>query len=289
MPVSPILVEANGSVTDKLRDTIERCLTQSGRVILSLPFDDPHGVFFQNLVKTIGAPQTHDLHGTTVWHVKYDDTIDAKVAARSQTMRDFPMHTDAAFEEMPPKYVGMYVIQQDTAGGGLSRFIDTKTLLECLSPSCVEILTTTKFTMRVPAEFHKGTNFVEVPVMNATGDMRYRRELIVDEACSATQLQALCELETWLTCDELVQSVLLPTGTAILFDNARFLHARSEVRDKNRHLLRMRFQPGASLGAMLRRKKFYDALQCNRIEAEFTHSIDDRWSTATKGSTRKTA
>jgi len=37
----------------------------------------------------------------------------------------------------------------------------------------------------------------------------------------------------------------LRSGMILLLDNARFLHARTEVRDPERHLLRMRFSCNA--------------------------------------------
>jgi hypothetical protein len=35
----------------------------------------------------------------------------------------------------------------------------------------------------------------------------------------------------------------LDNGTLLILDNARFLHARDKILDRDRHLLRMRFHP----------------------------------------------
>lgn len=223
-------------------DVVE-ALIRTGRVVVQLEFADNEGIVFQKLVHSVGQPDGHDKNGRIVWDVKYDPSVNQNTAARSLTMSEFPMHTDACFDEPPPKYVGLYVIRQDQLGGGQSRFIDGHRLLARISQRSLVTLQESLFSVRVPNEFFKGKRFVEVRLVDKQGNFRYRNEIIVKSECSSAQLDALDELESLIAEPALVDTFTLPTGSMILFDNGRYLHARSDVKDRERHLLRMRFQP----------------------------------------------
>jgi len=75
--------------------------------------------------------------------------------------------------------------------------------------------------------------------------MRYRRKIIDEQLCPEA-VPALDELDAAISAVEPLR-MRLRSGTILLLDNARFLHARSEVRDPERHLLRMRFSCAASV------------------------------------------
>ena len=238
----PSLDYSKADEFDNLCAIVKELLTDSGIVVVQLQFEDRSGSTFLKLVEFIGKPEGHNADGVQVWDIKYNSSIDPEKAARSLTLRDFPMHTDAAFDLPPPKYIGLYVVQEDRFGAGISRFIDGHKLIKKLSLKSLHILQSTFFTLQVPEEFRKERAEVHVPLIDSSGNFRYRREIIVDENCSAMQLAALDELEQLLANPELTSSMFLPTGSLLLVDNGRFLHARSQVLDKERHLLRMRFQ-----------------------------------------------
>jgi len=39
--------------------------------------------------------------------------------ARSKTLEEFEPHTDASFEKFPPRFVSLYIVQEDECGGGI--------------------------------------------------------------------------------------------------------------------------------------------------------------------------
>ncbi len=234
--------QMNGRSLEKLCTEVIRELDHHAMVMVELGFLDRQGIVFQSLVNRIGEAEEHDSYGLKVWDIKYDERLDQNKVARSLTMREFPMHTDAAFDEPPPKYVGLYAIQEDRLGGGISHILDGHKILARLSGQSRHILLNQKFVLRVPEEFRKGSSTVEIEILDFNWNFRYRRELIIDEACTQEQLIALEELEKLIYGSKSQESFLLRSGSMILFDNGRFLHARSQVRDRERHLLRMRFQ-----------------------------------------------
>jgi hypothetical protein len=109
-----------------------------------------------------------------------------------------------------------------------------------VSPENLHVLRTTRYRFAVPPEFRKDLPERELPIVFGPNLMRYRREQILDEACTPRQREALAEL---VDAVESVPPVCfhLRSGDLLLLDNGRYLHARSRVLDPDRHLLRMRF------------------------------------------------
>lgn len=74
--------------------------------------------------------------------------------------------------------------------------------------------------------------------------MRFRRDILTPLTDRASE--ALAELDACLTQRESPSTVhltpdLLPTGTIIMMDNYRWLHARNNINDPSRHLRRLRW------------------------------------------------
>lgn len=88
----------------------------------------------------------------------------------------------------------------------------------------------------------KQQHFIEAAIIDERGNFRYRQEVIRLDNCSAEELQAIARLESLLQNPNFIQSIFLKTGTIVIFDNRRFLHGRTKVKDKNRHLKCIRFQ-----------------------------------------------
>ncbi len=217
-------------------------LSACGYAEIALAFADKGEVLLK-LVNQLGAAHSHDQSGRQVWDVKYDSTIDQQTGTRSHTLREFSMHTDASFEVPPPQYVALYVVQEDRYGGGITQLLDSKNLWPALSLESKEILSNTLFTLTVPAEFRQSANeeTVSVPLLDALGNFRFRHELLVLEKLSPIQLKAVAELQQLLTNEQWYLSFSLPRHTILLIDNGRMFHARTRVLDRERHLLRMRF------------------------------------------------
>jgi hypothetical protein len=175
------------------------------------------------LIEGWGTLHRHDSSGRVVWDVRSE----VSGQARSQGMDEFSLHTDASFEDPPPRYVGLLVIRPDRLGGGLSQWLSTAEALTRVSGSCKVRLREGHY-LPVPSEFSKGVKGIRGPLLCGLDLMRYRRELVdVPEFSAALDRQRH-------SCD-------LAEGTLFLLDNWRFLHGRTAVHDASRHLLRVRF------------------------------------------------
>jgi len=220
-----------------------RLLERRGMALVEAAPGDPHGRTMSWIVGELGTAQEHDSLGQDVWNIRYDASAEENGATRSLTMKSFPFHTDGSFEEPPPRYLAQYVVKEDRFGGGETLLVKAASVLRRLTAPTCEVLRSTRFRFRVPAEFDKGLPFRDVPILFGEGLMRYRREIIDDEAAGSARA-ALDELDAAIESVEPVR-LRLRSGMILLLDNARFLHARTEVRDPERHLLRMRFSCNA--------------------------------------------
>jgi alpha-ketoglutarate-dependent taurine dioxygenase len=175
---------------------------------------------------------------------------------RSHTCQAFTLHTDSSFEDPPPRYVALAVVRQDSKGGGQTCLVPVRDVLARLSPADVEVLGRCWYRWAVPFEFQKSSaagaaREMIAPVLWHDEFIRYRDECVsvaTDRLTSAEVGQAETALEALgATIAELADPptplFVLPQESLLFFDNARFLHARSEVFDDSRRLLRIRFQP----------------------------------------------
>ena len=131
--------------------------------------------------------------------------------------------------------------------------LNTSQLIRNLTPSAQESLLRPKFRITVPPEFNKGTSSI-IGGLIAREDrcnhlrIRFRADIV--EPLTEDGRLALDELNDMLACggDAGAGSIqldfpasLLPDNTLILMDNGRWLHSRTEVRDPDRHLRRLRW------------------------------------------------
>ena len=252
--LSPVLFDPATFFRPAQHDNVDRedivlyldALRERGLIVVQLPQIDTSAAVLKHIVAAIGDADAHDDKGTIFWDVKYDTTVDQTTAARSLTTNAFPLHTDASFEDPQPQYVAFYVIKEDKLGGGITQIIDARNLLPLLPAKTFSVLQNSSFKIRVPDEFRKNKladneSFIEKPIIDEVGNIRYRREIIVHEDLLLEQIKALDQLDWHLQNNDLQESILLPAGAILIFDNGRFLHARTQVLDKSRHLIRMRF------------------------------------------------
>jgi alpha-ketoglutarate-dependent taurine dioxygenase len=126
-------------------------------------------------------------------------------------------------------------------------------LIRKLSPTTVTTLLTHEFDVQVPAEFYKGKETNRTTLLTvepATGRplLRYRRDILPDppsedpEACRAVaELHALLEGNAEKEMAEVFAEDVFRENVVLLMDNARFLHSRTEIKDPQRLLRRVRF------------------------------------------------
>ncbi|KAH7136898.1 hypothetical protein B0J13DRAFT_597344 [Dactylonectria estremocensis] len=234
-------------------------LQLSGLLKISLQFADDDSAYLQQLLVSLHENHGHRLpiaHSATrgwFWDVRPSDA-DFQAGshqARSETMDEFPWHTDCSYEDPLPRYFALQVLQHDRFGGGTLSVINVERLSRLLSSEARAALARPEYQISVPPEFIKDptrrTTTGSLLAADATGRagwMRFRQDIVapVSERASGA-LEELKEAlhgaatephsTVHLTADE------LPARSIILVDNRRWLHSRSHVRDPDRHLRRV--------------------------------------------------
>ncbi|KAJ5658106.1 Clavaminate synthase-like protein [Penicillium longicatenatum] len=238
---------------------VNRHLKDSGIVKINLQFEDDHCSYLKQLLLQLhkdhdhGLPTTHSASRGWLWDVRPqpDPPTDAYIA-RSETMYEFPWHTDCSYENSPARYFALQVVQPDKCGGGTLSVLDTSRLLSLMSPSVLETLGQPEFRINVPPEFIKEEkkthiigNLLQVDEKLRTTQLRFREDIITPLTEPAQA--AFEELQLALASDVIQSQVvrltssLLPRGSIIAMDNHRWLHGRDEVLDPNRYLRRVRW------------------------------------------------
>jgi len=236
-------------------------LRQRGILKATLRFPDPASDYLKQLVSNLHQHHGHQLpirHNTyqgAFWDVR-PNSIDfqAKTCqARSETMNEFPWHTDCSYEDHPPRYFALHVLQHDRYGGGTLSLMNVKGLCNHLSPTALVSLSRPEYLIKVPPEFAKDPSRRSIPgcilaVSHDSGDISIRFRKDIMSALTPRAAHALEELDQLLQ-DRSIQASLslhlhpkdLPEGSIILVDNRRWLHARNHIRDPERHLRRIRW------------------------------------------------
>ncbi|KAJ5698583.1 hypothetical protein N7462_000588 [Penicillium macrosclerotiorum] len=241
---------------------VNQHLKDRGIIKISLQFEDENSTYLEQLIRQLnknhdhGLPITHSASRGWFWDVRPQPAALAAAAttnqARSETMNNFPWHTDCSYEESPPKYFALQVLRPDQCGGGTLSVLDSTRLMSLLSPAARNTLSKPEFRITVPPEFIKNENDTHI-VSNVLwvdeklgkAQLRFREDII--EPLTPRGETALRELQHVLESANTQQEVLnltpdmLPRGSIVAMDNRRWLHARNIVRDPNRHLRRVRW------------------------------------------------
>lgn len=250
-------------------------LQTSGILKITLSFPDPDSDYLKQLLLGLHRHQGHQLpisHSASsgwFWDVRpnaannsdvngsSDAAIDTSHKARSETMEDFPWHTDCSYEDPPPRFFALQVLQHDRHGGGTLSIMNVSRLSALLTHETRAALARPEYEIGVPPEFTKdagrrsivGSLFAQDTTAGAT-TMRFRGDILApltDGASTALQelTRALSRAETAGATHDTTTLHLtaqdMPTGTVLLVDNRRWLHARNHVRDPDRHLRRVRW------------------------------------------------
>ncbi|KAF3920071.1 hypothetical protein AA313_de0200379 [Arthrobotrys entomopaga] len=238
---------------------VHSALEEQGLALVRLDFEDPNSDYLVTLVRDglhpmygHGLPVDHSQTKGWLWDVK---PIHGKVhtsqdpLARSETMNDFPWHTDCSFEPSPPRHFALHVLQADRYGGGALSVLQTKDVVGALSPTTVDVLSRAEFAFTVPDEFAKGVSTLVGSLLDMSDNepkLRYRRDIITPLTRRAeTALNELDRLLDGCSLQRVLKAEDLPNGMVIILDNARWLHARNNVNDPDRHLRRVRWNAQA--------------------------------------------
>ncbi len=246
-------------------------LETDGILKITLGFPDDDSRYLERLIQSLHAHHNHRLpiaHSATrgwFWDVRpsLDGTTPFQTAhhqARSETMADFPWHTDCSYEYPPPRFFALQVLQPDRFGGGTLSVMSAARLGEHLDPATLAALMRPRFRIAIPAEFVKDPARTSIRgsllVADETGApalIRFREDIVtpLDDAAAAALEKlatALRELAAQAHSTLHLSARDLPARSIILIDNRRWLHARNHVTDPKRHLRRVRWDAAPSPG-----------------------------------------
>ncbi|KAE8366534.1 hypothetical protein BDV27DRAFT_143527 [Aspergillus caelatus] len=265
LPVVPHLVArvlVDSQHLQHVRD-VHNHLKHHGILKISLGFPDDESQYLESLVVSLsknhghGLPITHSASCGWFWDVRPSETTfqTENHQARSETMEEFPWHTDCSYEHAPPRFFALQVLHPDRYGGGTLSVMKIDQISQFLSPATKAALLEPEYQITIPPEFIKNPDrrhivgslcAIDTQVQGHSLMMRYRDEIVTP--LSPRAAAALKELKGALKNTEaLSQSTLhltaadLPARSIILLDNYRWLHARNGIKDPARHLRRVRW------------------------------------------------
>ncbi|KAK6353571.1 hypothetical protein TWF696_005533 [Orbilia brochopaga] len=236
---------------------VHQSLEEQGIALVRLNFEDPESDYLVRLVRDglskmygHGLPVDHSQKKGWLWdvkplHSKMENNTTGEPLARSETMNVFPWHTDCSFEDAPPRHFALHVLHADRYGGGALSIVRTKDIVQELSEETISRLSMPEFELNVPGEFDKGIGSLVGSLLDMSDNdpkLRYRRDIITPLTRQAQV--ALDELDAVLDdcrSKKVMKAEDLPDGMVIVLDNAKWLHARNQVNDPNRHLRRVRW------------------------------------------------
>lgn len=241
--------------------TVSKHLAKSGMLKITLGFSDEESNYLTRLIRSLHQCSGHKLpisHSATrgwFWDVRpsKDKCQAGNHQARSETMSEFPWHTDCSYENPPPRYFALQVLQHDRFGGGTLSIMNVQKLCGLLSSETLSSLAAPEYRMTIPPEFIKSSSraYITGSILGLTPSsqspvMRFREDILTPLTDRAAQ--ALEELKGVFRNEEIqahailhLRATDLPKGSVVLIDNRRWLHARNDIKDPERHLRRVRW------------------------------------------------
>ncbi|CAG8901127.1 unnamed protein product [Penicillium nalgiovense] len=208
VPLIDVGKPALASDVSHLRD-VHETLDAKGVLQVQLGFNDENSTYLQSLISNLhknhnhGLPITHSAERGWFWDVRLSPASFQSHGhqARSETMFRFEWHTDCSYEEQPPRFFALQVLQPDRCGGGTLSVLNVDRLLSLLSPFAQRWLSSHNYKITVPPEFIKsaGTrhivgNLLAVnPKGNPGSQLRFREDITIPLTLNASK--ALDELK----------------------------------------------------------------------------------------------
>ncbi|KAI0538236.1 hypothetical protein GGR58DRAFT_513207 [Xylaria digitata] len=235
-------------------------LSSTGILKVSLGSQDDKSQYLERLLLSLHQHHGHKLpisHSASkgwFWDIRPSatDFQTANCQARSETMEEFPWHTDCSYEDPTPRYFALQVLQPDRYGGGTLSLMNVQGLSEQLSSATRAALMRPEYKITTPPEFHKqsGQHHITGSLFSVDSEgrpgLRFRDDIIAplnNEASRALEdlKQAIATAATMPEITSQLTAEDLPEQSIILVDNRRWLHSRAGVKDPKRHLRRVRW------------------------------------------------
>ncbi|RNC77475.1 TauD/TfdA family dioxygenase [Piscirickettsia salmonis] len=216
-------------------------LNKMGILIVSLGYEEDSPKTLEKIVTLLGEAHTHSTGDDAVWHIKQGGSRGNEALARSHKLSEFVLHTDCSYEKQVPDFFALHCIRHDRLGGGKNLLVDCSTLIQHLTPESFEALQNDPVEIIVPPEFKRDIESINARVIDQNFNVRYRKEILKSEVLTPALQSALEEFERLCHSPVLNRKLELKDNQILLLDNKRYLHARTTIKDKDRHLMRIRF------------------------------------------------
>lgn len=154
-----------------------------------------------------------------------------KDPARSEGIGDGPLHMDFVNASKPPDYVCLYCERSDPLGGGASLLSALAPAIETLTSDDREALLSTRFTDgRVDDLLNIGSDINPFPLLEPDVEWPLRYTASMKPVNSSPKVAAAkSRLDQSLRAN--ATRFHIPTGSALIFDNRRLVHARCGLGD----------------------------------------------------------
>lgn len=262
--VASRLRETSEKVHDAAQEIRERlfrrhrfCVVQDTN-FTSYP-DDIRDLFVLGMSKLIGEPTVTDqVTNTVLWPVRAVANPGMANLTFSQTQDEAEYHTDTQYFPKPEETFGLWSVNPDKNGDGVSGVIDGRELVRRIEQSdggteVVQILKETLFPFRVPSVFTASASDAtievhEAPILSVDPYIRYRRETIekglkiAGRKLSKDEEFALRRIEEEITQPDIAYTFFLEKGDVVFMNNHELLHSRTAFTDPNRYLIRVRMR-----------------------------------------------
>jgi alpha-ketoglutarate-dependent taurine dioxygenase len=185
-----------------------------------------------------------------IWPVKVLelDTPESKLQG-SQLDRELLFHTDCSFEHNAPHFIALYVVQCDRSeDGGKFQLVHTQEIIDKLSLETKRLLRNEIYQINIPPDFRKGDiDYISGSILlDGDKSIRYRQDIIDRNRLKEESLEkqaAIAELNSIILNEDKLNIFRpkLDNNMMVLFNNRSFLHGRTKIQDRERYLLRVRF------------------------------------------------
>lgn len=204
----------------------------------------------------VGSPTPTDkIAKRIVWDVRARKLPPGHVPTISENSYEAELHTDTQYYPDPEKYVLLYVVKPASCGG-VSLLIDGNRLKARLAETeqgrwALGFLSRRILPFRIPTSYtttgkQETVEITYARIFSGSPTIRYRKDTLeaglaaVPEFDTSDVRHALTVLQSVLEDPKEMVVTPLPADSMLLMNNHEGLHGRTEFRDPERHLIRIR-------------------------------------------------
>jgi alpha-ketoglutarate-dependent taurine dioxygenase len=250
-----LLQQWNGFFEDALKELNEgRGFVLLERVPIESFSEEQCRRVYWRIGQSLGQPIEQNIEGMLLYDVRDTGQSVGEGARFSVTNAESSFHTDAAFAENPPEFVGLLSLHSAVSGGE-SQLVSAYTLHSSLANEAADLMDTLyeDFSFDRRGQFHPGEpELMVAPVFRWDGnelDTRYLHYYITEghrsgESLTDRQTNSLDKLLEIVSRPEMRVTFSLKPGQMLFTNNHWILHNRTAFEDhvdpgKGRHYIRL--------------------------------------------------